>query len=143
LLTHFLPDDPIDNQDNAVASLVLGQNGIWGDLPAVSDAGVSRFAELLAQYQRVRDDVANAPPRRQGIVGGEGEVHEKINPANGRGVVCVFATSPGTHTYVTDHAVSQSVWHTDGVDVQRLADNRARIVATFTSGQTAKLVVFG
>ncbi len=143
LLTHFLPDDPIDNQDNAVASLVLGQNGIWGDLPAVSDAGVSRFAELLAQYQRVRDDVAHAPPRRQGIVGGEGEVHEKINPANGRGVVCVFATSPGTHTYVTDHAVSQSVWHTDGVDVQRLADNRARIVATFTSGQNAKLVVFG
>ena len=39
-LTHYLPDDPVELQEVNVASLVLGQNGIWGDLLGVSDAGI-------------------------------------------------------------------------------------------------------
>lgn len=144
LLTHFLPDDPRDSQENGVASLVLGQNGIWGDLPAVSAEGKDRIREMLAQYKTVRHDVAEAPPRRQGIVGSDGEVHEKINPATGRGVVCIFATGAGTHTYVTDRRASTSdVWHNGGVEATALPDGRVKVVATFAGKQTAKLIVFG
>jgi len=35
-LTHYLPDDPINSQDINLASLILGQNSIWGDLTAIS-----------------------------------------------------------------------------------------------------------
>ncbi|NJO68572.1 MAG: hypothetical protein HC830_04210 [Bacteroidetes bacterium] len=39
-LTHYLPDDPAENQTIAVGSLILGQHGIWGDLPSISANGV-------------------------------------------------------------------------------------------------------
>jgi alpha-galactosidase len=39
-LTHFLPDDPYENQSIAVGSLILGQNGIWGDLLKISPEGI-------------------------------------------------------------------------------------------------------
>ena len=145
LLTHFLPDDPIDSQENAVASLALGQNGIWGDLPAVSVEGRARMNEMLTRYKAVRDDVAAAPPRRQGLVGADGEVHEKVNPDTGRGIVCVFNTGAGTHTYVTDSRpdLRTAPWTSDGVTVTPLPDGRAKVVATFAGRQTAKLIVFG
>ena len=38
-LTHYLPDDPASNQELNIASLVLGQNGIWGDPAAPARRG--------------------------------------------------------------------------------------------------------
>jgi len=143
LLTHYLPDDADANQENAVASLALGQHGIWGDLPAVSLEGQQRIGHMLDQYKRVREDATAASPVRQGVVGGDGEVHEKLNPANGRGVVCMFAGHPGRYTYVTQHCPIFPAWHHDGVEVTRLADGRAKIEAVFGEKDKGKLIVFG
>lgn len=154
-LTHYLPDDRHtagwggqhivdgENQWLAIASLVLGQNGIWGDLCAVSDAGRERFRTALDWYKQVRDDVTLASPIRTGNVGGSPEIHEKINRAMGRGVVSIFAASAGTYSYVTENAVVESVRHNSGVTISRLADGRAAITATFSANEHAKVLCFG
>lgn len=129
-LTHYLPDDGEQNQINCVASLILGQNGIWGDLPAISAEGVERFGKLLGMYQQVRDDIAAAPPVRKGLIGGCPEIHEKINPATGKGAVVVFIANRGVYEYITERTVDEKYWATDGTTVDRLADGRAKITIT-------------
>lgn len=152
-LTHYLPDAGIHNQTNAVASLILGQNGIWGDLPGLNPEGVTLFRTLLDKYKNVRNDIAVAPPVRQGSIGGALEIHEKINPGNGRGAVVIFATGTGTYHYVTGQPVDGSYWATEGVDVVLLPDGRANISAKFVNERKwgddpenyewAKIVYFG
>ena len=146
-LAHYLPDEPHDSQLVSLASLVLGQNGVWGDLPGVSPAGVALFHEVLTRYKEVRDDITRAFPLVSGPVGGTPEIHEKI-AENGRGVVALFSP-PGTYRYITEHAVDRHVWHTDGVAVAFDEAGRAVITATITSHASApprdgaQLVFFG
>lgn len=128
-LTHYLPDDPESNQMLSLASLILGQDGIWGDLPAISEAGVERFARVLAKYKQVRDDMASAFPKGSGPVGGTPEIHEKI-AQNGRGAVVIFANR-GTYRYVTANRADLRVWHDEGTNVAFDASGRAVITATF------------
>lgn len=141
-LAHYLPDDPADNQENAVASLVLGQHGIWGDLLAISSDGQSRFRRQLDAWKQVRHDVNAASPVRQGVVGAVGEWHEKLNPQTGAGIVCVFTTEAGTYEYVTSRTVSNGPVLADDVTVTRLPDGRAKVVVTFRPGQRGKMIVF-
>ena len=142
-LTHYLPDDPAGSQLINLASLILGQNGIWGDLPAISDSGVKWFGEVLGLYKRVRDDITIARPVRTGICGGSPEVHEKINPANGRGAVCVFASAAGRYTCVLAAAVVDTgLWQSGGVEVRRDNAGRTTLVMDFDM-PGAKIVFFG
>lgn len=142
-LTHYLPDDPAESQIINLASLILGQNGIWGDLPAMSEEGVKRFGEVLARYKQVREDITVARPVRSGMCGGSPEVHEKINPATGRGAVCLFAAAAGRYTYVTTSPVTETgAWHTDGVTVRRDAMGRA-VLTVDLAKPGAAIVLFG
>lgn len=141
-LTHYLPDDPADSQWINVASLVLGQNGLWGDLLNISEGGVARLGQTLARYKRVRDDITRAVPVRSGAVGGTPEVHEKIDLHTGRGVVCVFADARGPYSYVTQNPVSADFWHNDGVSVSLDQSGRAKIEMDF-HGDGAKIIFFG
>ena len=141
-LTHYLPDDPASNQELNVASLVLGQNGIWGDLLRLSDDGIARFGNALAAYKQVRDDVTAATLIKSGAVGGSPEVYEKINPATGRGVVSVFASAAGTYAHVTRSPVSAEHWAMPGVTVTPLAGGLARVDVAFTE-PGGKCVFFG
>lgn len=141
-LCHYLPDDPENSQVNGIASLILGHNGIWGDLPRVSAEGQERFGSWLASYKQVRDDIAAAAPVRSGTVGGSPEVHEKINPANGRGAVVMFATQPGRYEYVTERRVGSLLRATPDVESAPLPDGRVRVVATFESKEYAKIALF-
>jgi len=141
-LTHYFPDDPRNNQLISIGSLILGHNGIWGDLPAVSDEGKSLFAEALARYKTIRDDMAEADPVRAGDVGGSPEVHEKIRASTGRGAVVLFASTAGTYRYVTKTAPAAPVWCTEGVSVTRDAKGRAVIEAQFRE-PSARIVMFG
>jgi alpha-galactosidase len=143
-LTHFLPDDPAESQWVNVASLILGQNGIWGDLPAVSKEGTDLIGRLIALYKQVRDDVTEAFPVRSGEVGANPEIHEKINAKTGRGAVVVFSSVSGQYTYVTANAADRKFSAPDDTEVTFTADGRAKIVATFpTRRGGAKIVFFG
>ncbi len=142
-LTHYLPDDPADNQWTNLASLVLGQNGIWGDLLRISEEGITRFGETLRRYREVRHDITAGTLLRTGEVSGSPEVYEKINSANGRGVVSLFAGSSGSYTYVTAaQGLSSKYWHNEDVTVTYDAHGRARIEALLT-GAGAKIIFFG
>lgn len=139
-LTHYLPDDPASSQWINLASLVLGQNGIWGDLLTVSEDGVRRFGETLARYKQVREAITAADPVRVGSVGGSPEIHEKLY--DGRGVVAVFAGAAGRYTYVTQNRADASYWANEGILVAHDEAGRARLDITFTE-PGAKLVFFG
>ncbi|NBD24016.1 alpha-galactosidase [Paenibacillus glycinis] len=142
-LTHYLPDDPAGNQLMSLGSLMLGQNGVWGDLPAVSEAGRRLFGSVLARYKEIRDDITASDPAREGIVGGDPEIHEKIHAPTGRGAVVLFASEPGIYRYVTRGRPDfGSLWHTDGAAVTRDAKGRAVIEAQFRA-TGAHIVLFG
>ncbi len=140
-LTHYLPDDPAESQLINIASLILGQNGIWGDLLTISEDGIARFGELLGLYKQVRDDITAASPVITGRAGGSPEIYEKI-AGNGRGAVCLFASAAGRYSYITVRSVEQNFAATDGVEVTFDAQGRAMLTCDF-AGAGAKIVYFG
>lgn len=141
-LTHYLPDDPIGSQDINLASLILGQNGIWGDLPAISLEGRARFGEVLGKYKAVRDDITAEGAIKTGITGSGFECYEKICSRTGKGVVCVFATVQGTFRYITEKKADSGVWSSVPAAVTPLADGTALIEVTFTEPGAA-MIFFG
>lgn len=147
MLTHYPPDEPADSQRVGIASLVLGHNGIWGDILAISEEGVARYGRLLGLYKQVRDDITESTIVATGNPGGNPEVYEKISD-RGRGVVCVFATLGvcadvrGGYTYVTRHPVSREFTATEGVDVTFTDGGHACIRCTF-GAPSAKIIFFG
>ena len=141
-LTHYLPDDPESSQLVNIASMILGQNGLWGDLPRVSAGGVSLYGRLLGYYKQVRDEVTGAFPLRSGEVGGNPEIHEKLGN-NGRGVVCAFTDNPGQYRYVTAQPVQGEFKTSEAsVRITLLEDHRAEILFHFKHGG-AQIVFFG
>lgn len=141
-LTHYLPDDPYENQSIAVGSLILGQNGIWGDLPAISKEGIDFFNKSLGYYKQVRDDMTETAMKRDGAVGGSPEVYEKINPETGRGAVVVFSSHAGSYSYITRMSPDQKTWNTEGVDLSFDNEGRA-VIKTKFSKAGAKIIYFG
>ncbi|MCQ2432630.1 MAG: alpha-galactosidase, partial [Clostridia bacterium] len=137
-LTHFLPDAPRLSQNNAIASMLLGGNGIWGDLLTLSEEDIQVFAEATARYRRVRDDVTEAYPIIRGKIGGSPEIYEKLNE-NGRGMVTFFTHSGGEFKHITKKlpdASSRIVTGADHVEVKndrliltvKLSNDEARCV---------------
>jgi alpha-galactosidase len=141
-LTHYLPDDPYENQSMAVGSLILGQNGIWGDLPKISKEGIDFFGKTLGMYKQVRDDMTSTAMIRDGAVGGSPEVYEKINPETGRGAIVIFSSHAGAYSYISKNKVDQKLWKTSGVKIQIDKSGLARIDADFKTAE-AKIIFFG
>ena len=141
-LTHYLPDDPAENQSIAVASLILGQNGIWGDLPNISKEGVSFFGKTLAMYKQVRNDMTEVAMIRDGDVGGSPEVYEKINPKTGKGAIVIFSSQKGTYQYVSHNKPDKKLWSIKGADVKFDKQGHAVINANFDKAE-AKIIFFG
>jgi alpha-galactosidase len=141
-LTHYLPDDPETSQTINLASLVLGQNGVWGDLVTVSNQGIDLFNEVLTMYKKIRDDITRASNITTGFIGGSPEIHEKICGETGRGVVSAFAAAPGRYTFITEGITAETYWASAGVEVLRDADGHARLELEFEQ-PGAKLILFG
>jgi alpha-galactosidase len=141
-LTHYLPDDPYESQIVNIASLILGQNGIWGDLPRVSSDGVELFGHWLGLYKQVRDDITASSPVTSGPVSGASEVHEKIATGSGRGAIVLFSTAAGPFTYVSAGRPNQAFTATQGVSVKFDAAGRAVLRAAFDKPGAA-IVFFG
>ena len=141
-LTHYLPDDPASSQLVNVASLILGQNGVWGDLPKVSPEGVEQIGNILRRYKAVRNDITLSYPVMTGDVGSSPEIHEKILTRTGKGVVALFATAKGSYRYVTENTPHRQPWATGGVKVQFDTKGHAMIEADFAAPGAA-IVFFG
>jgi alpha-galactosidase len=142
LLTHYYPDDPLESQEVNLASLVLGQNGIWGDLLGVSEGGARYIAETLAHYKLVREAVAESDSVITGLVSGSPEIHEKISARSGKGVVAIFATAPGRYTYATRNQAAKPVWTGDLAEAYVDSSGVGRITANFAK-PGAKIIFFG
>jgi alpha-galactosidase len=143
-LTHYLPDDSIANQSISVGSLILGQNGIWGDLPKVSGEGIEFISKTLGLYKQVRNDMTEASMIREGAVSTDPEIYEKINPANGKGAVVIFSNHHGKYSYITKNKPNKQTWSTGGAKVTFDKDGYAKIDAEFVYGKIeAKIIYFG
>lgn len=141
-LTHYLPDDPQNSQDINLASLVLGQNGIWGDLPALSNDGVKRFDEVLSKYKVVREDITAEAAIKGGMTGSGFESYEKVSSKTGKGVLCVFSTVEDTFRYITKKKVDFRYWASMPVTVTPLADGTSLVEIVFHEPGAA-MVFFG
>ncbi|MCR5264488.1 MAG: alpha-galactosidase, partial [Clostridiales bacterium] len=130
MMAHYIPDDPGSSQQLNIASLILGQNGIWGDLPAVSEDGVKLFGEILAMYKRVRDDITEAYPKVTGRPGEVFEAHEKIS--SGRGAIVLFANAPGHYEYRISAGTSGNVTVFGGASIAK-RDSAKYIEADFSA----------
>jgi alpha-galactosidase len=141
-LTHYFPDDPIPSQEVNLASLVLGQNGIWGDLLGISEAGIHYISGILSQYKKVRDAANASDPLVTGSVSGSPEIYEHIHSRSGRGVVTIFANAPGHYSYVTRNKVALSSSTGEGLGIKIYPSGRARISCDFER-PGAKILFFG
>ncbi len=143
LLTHYMPDAPAHSQIDSIASLMLGHNGIWGDLVSLGDDDISRFAYWLGHYKRVREDMASATPVVTGRTGSPIEIHEKINSRTGRGGLAFFAPSVGSIDYVTRAVPVGKLVTTPGLDHERLSDGRIRFRGSFSQTLNAHIAIVG
>ena len=146
MMAHYLPDDPARSQLINLASLMLGQNGIWGDLPAVSEAGVALFGRVLGYYKRLRGDITAAYPVTFGSPGETLEVYEKINEENGRGLVALFGNRSGSYSYRLRSKVSENAVvfgpgrlcrSADGVTVEAAFDGPEAVIVFFGEAEAA------
>jgi alpha-galactosidase len=99
-LTHFFPDGDLKARENSLASLVLGGNGIWGDLSALTGEETAYWKKQLLLYKQVRDAVTAVPARVTGVVGSSPEIHEKVDGESGKGVLVFFTCIPGTFEHI-------------------------------------------
>jgi len=140
-LANYQSDDPVGSQLINLASLVLGQNSVWGEILKTSPEGVALFHNILEKYKQVRDDVMAASPVYTGSPGDTPEIYEKINPETGRGVVVIFANSKGVFSYITKNEVVPDFWNNEGTTVKRCGGH-AKIDAAFHDA-SASIIFFG
>lgn len=140
LLTHYQPDEPENSQLINIASLILGQNGIWGEILKTSPEGVERFDDILKKYKQVKNDITASSLLQYGSPGESREIYEKINPVTGKGVVVMFGK--GDMQYITQSKVNPNSWKNEGVKLSIDDQGRAVIHGTFTD-TGAKIIFFG
>lgn len=141
-LTHYQSDDPRSSQLINVASLILGQNGIWGDILKTSREGTEYVKMILDKYKVVRDDITSATMVSTGKTGGTPEIYEKIDPVTGKGCIVFFGEGHSELTYISKNKVVDEHWHTEDMIVTKDADGRAKIRYRFR-GASARIVLFG
>jgi len=141
-LANYQPDDPGSSQIINLASLILGQNSIWGEIIKTSPEGVTLFNDILGRYKQVRGDALAASPVVWGNPGDTPEIWEKINPETGKGVVVIFANSKGNFSYITKNKVVADSWNTEGTTVRMGIDGHAKIEASFHKASAA-IIFFG
>lgn len=138
-LTHYLPDGPVNLQRANAASMMLGQNGVWGDLLSLSEEELDYFGGLTALYKRVRDDVTEAYPHTEGDTSSAFETHEKLSERTGKGVVCLFATAAGEYVYRT-HVPANGDVRVEGPACVRVEPDGCLTVTLRAEGRDSAIV---
>ena len=133
-LTHFLPDKPVASQNNSLASLVLGGNGIWGDLSVLDESDISHFGEILQIYKQVAPYVTKIGAKTTGFIGSSPEIYEKLDLEAGKGIICFFTRGAGTFVYHTDPVNPAHVHQVSGADAYEItAQGRLKITVILTA----------
>ncbi len=140
-LTHFLPEGDAKARRNSQASLVLGGNGIWGDLLHLTEEEILDWKRFLVLYKQVRHDVSRANPIVRGWAGASPEFHEKLDPASGRGVICCFCRTGGTFHYITRKLCTVPISVIGADDFNIRSDGRVEIIITL-SDNDAQTIFF-
>jgi alpha-galactosidase len=141
-LTHYQPDEPRNSQILNLGSLILGQNGVWGEVLKTSENGVRLFDSVLSRYKTIRDDITSAQLVKVGEPGGSPEIYEKINPKTGKGCIVLFANAHGTYSYMSQNKVALQNWHNEDVEIKQDQQGRAIINVKFRE-PSAKIILFG
>ncbi len=140
-LTHYLPDPPKLAQDNSLASMMLGGNGIWGDLLALTEEDIEYMAERIALYKLVAGGVTRAYPRQRGFAGSSPEIYEKIDAETCSGLVVFFTVTPGTFTYYTQPLDFDCLGEVIGADACERGEG-GRLKITVTLGKNGARIVY-
>jgi alpha-galactosidase len=141
-LAHYYPYSPRWSQLQNIASLMLGHNGIWGNLDLLDASGVELFANHMNLYKQVRRQITECTLVRTGMPGDSHEVYEKIDPDTGRGVVVIFANHKGRYAYVTRSRVANRMSLTSEVNV-RLDEQGMAVIDAYAEMKTAMILYFG
>jgi alpha-galactosidase len=140
-LTHFLPDAPVLNQNNSLAAIVLGGNGIWGDLLHLSKENVQLYADTLGRYKEVAQYVTESYPVTKGYIGSSPEVYEKIDPQATKGLLCFFTHVKGSYTYFTQKINKDEFSGVYGADSYEITED-GRIKLTVKLNENDARIVF-
>ena len=109
-LTHYQPDGDEKSVNINIGSLILGQNGIWGDILNIPNENIQQFNKILSKYKQVKEDITLATIKITGEPGDAIEVYEKINPLTGNGVVVIFSNEDAEYSYCTNLPCSNRYW---------------------------------
>jgi alpha-galactosidase len=139
-LAHYYPYAPRWSQMQNLASLLLGHNGIWGNLDLLDENGVELFARHINLYKQVRRQITECTLVRTGMPGDSHEVYEKIDRGTGKGLVVIFANHQGRYSYVTKSRVSKNVNISAGVNLR--FDDEGMAVIDVNAGMRAAFILF-
>jgi len=143
-LTHYLTDAPELSQRNSLASLALGGNGLWGDLRGLSEADIALISNFLSDYKRVAEAVVCASPIVRGFAGSSPEVHEKLDPETGSGLVAFFTVTPGEFTYLTQPLNLEKLGEVKGADGwEKTEEGRLRLTVRLGRDEARTVFVVG
>ena len=141
-LTHYLPDAPALSQRNSLASMLLGGNGIWGDLLSLTPEDIELWSTGINDYKRVADAVNRAYPKLTGQIGTSPEVYEKIDPVCASGMVVLFTANRGEVVYVTQPIDTMKLRELKGADRwELLPDGRVKLTVEMAANE-AQVVFF-
>jgi len=141
-LTHYFPYEPASSQMQNIASLILGQNGIWGEIINLSEVSVRLIRQQLDYYKQVRIDVTTSILIRSGKPGDSCEVYEKINPENGRGIVVMFANTKGEFSYITSNVTERKLNAPEGV-VTKFSSRGKAVIKANCNRKESLIIFFG
>ena len=139
-LTHYLPDGPEFAQNNSLATLVLGGNGIWGDLTILNKKDIQLFNDTLKKYKKVADSVTSSYPICKGAIGSSPEIYEKLDHINAKGIICFFTAAKGSYTYITEKMDISKLLQVENADEYIiLPDGRLKITVSLNKDE-AKII---
>ncbi len=143
-LTHYLPDSPPLSQRNSLAALVLGGNGIWGDLLSLGDGDIGLLSSELSLYKLVAEGATRTYPRVRGFAGSSPEVHEKVDPATASGLVAFFTATPGTVTHLTRPLDLEKLSGVEGADAwEPTPEGRLKLTVSLERDDARVVYVLG
>jgi alpha-galactosidase len=141
-LTHYFPDKPLFSQNNSIASLMLGGNGIWGDLLELTEDDIKLFYDNITNYKKVAQQVTESYPVVKGLIGSSPEIYEKIDHSNAKGIVCFFTKAAGQYTYITDKIDTEKLSAVEGADsYEVLPGGRLKLTVTLSSNDARVVYV--